>query len=67
MRLTTIRFPEDILEELEALAEAEGISVAAWVREAVYLRLAQDDPALREMATLLFEYLDSREEPKRRK
>jgi hypothetical protein len=50
MHQTTIRFSEDVWEELEAAADALGISVAQYIREAVVARMVyvagrRGDPA----------------------
>ena len=40
MRATTIRFPNDLWEQLEQEARAQGISVAQYVRDAALYRVA---------------------------
>ena len=40
MRATTIRFPNDLWEQLEREAATQGISVAQYVRDAALYRLA---------------------------
>jgi hypothetical protein len=40
MRATTIRFPNDLWEQLEEEARAQGISVAQYVRDAALYRVA---------------------------
>jgi hypothetical protein len=40
MRATTIRFPNDLWEQLEREAEKQGISVAQYVRDAALYRVA---------------------------
>jgi hypothetical protein len=40
MRATTIRFPNDLWEQLEHEARAQGISVAQYVRDAALYRVA---------------------------
>ncbi len=49
MRATTIRFPNDLWEQLEREARNQGISVAQYVRDAALYRVAytagaRDDP-----------------------
>ena len=50
MRATTIRFPNDLWEQLEQEAKRQGISVAQYVRDAALYRVAystgaREDPA----------------------
>jgi hypothetical protein len=40
MRATTIRFPNDLWEQLEREAKKQGISVAQYVRDAALYRVA---------------------------
>jgi len=40
MRATTIRFPNDLWEQLEREARKQGISVAQYVRDAALYRVA---------------------------
>lgn len=40
MRATTIRFPNDLWEQLEREAKRQGISVAQYVRDAALYRVA---------------------------
>jgi hypothetical protein len=40
MRATTIRFPNDLWEQLEREAAKQGISVAQYVRDAALYRVA---------------------------
>jgi hypothetical protein len=40
VRATTIRFPNDLWEQLEREAEKQGISVAQYVRDAALYRVA---------------------------
>jgi hypothetical protein len=40
MRATTIRFPNDLWDQLEREARKEGISVAQYVRDAALYRVA---------------------------
>jgi hypothetical protein len=40
MRATTIRFPNDLWEQLEREARMQGISVAQYVRDAALYRVA---------------------------
>jgi len=40
MRATTIRFPNDLWEQLEREARTQGISVAQYVRDAALYRVA---------------------------
>jgi hypothetical protein len=40
VRATTIRFPNDLWDQLEAEARRQGISVAQYVRDAALYRLA---------------------------
>ncbi len=40
MRATTIRFPNDLWEQLELEARKQGISVAQYVRDAALYRVA---------------------------
>ena len=40
MRATTIRFPNDLWEQLEQEARIQGISVAQYVRDAALYRVA---------------------------
>jgi hypothetical protein len=40
MRATTIRFPNDLWEQLEREAQKQGISVAQYVRDAALYRVA---------------------------
>ena len=40
MRATTIRFPNDLWEQLEQEARTQGISVAQYVRDAALYRVA---------------------------
>ena len=40
MRATTIRFPNDLWDQLEREARAQGISVAQYVRDAALYRVA---------------------------
>lgn len=40
MRATTIRFPDDLWEQLEREARKHGISVAQYVRDAALYRVA---------------------------
>ena len=40
MRATTIRFPNDLWEQLEREARKEGISAAQYVRDAALYRVA---------------------------
>ena len=40
MRATTIRFPNDLWDQLEREAAKEGISVAQYVRDAALYRVA---------------------------
>lgn len=39
MRLTNVRFTEPTYERLRLAAEAEGVSISAFVREAVLMRI----------------------------
>jgi hypothetical protein len=54
MRATTIRFPNDLWEQLEREARNQGISVAQYVRDAALYRVAfsagaaSDDDARRD-------------------
>jgi hypothetical protein len=50
MRATTIRFPNDLWEQLEQEARTQGISVAQYVRDAALYRVAysagaREDPS----------------------
>jgi hypothetical protein len=40
VRATTIRFPNDLWEQLEREAKGQGISVAQYVRDATLYRMA---------------------------
>lgn len=40
MRATTIRFPDDLWEQLEREAKKQGISAAQYVRDAALYRVA---------------------------
>lgn len=40
MRATTIRFPNDLWQQLEREAKTQGISVAQYVRDAALYRVA---------------------------
>jgi len=62
MRATTIRFPNDLWDQLEREAKQQGISVAQYVRDAALYRVAfsagaaseedaKSDPNLRSHAT----------------
>lgn len=42
MRLTNVRLPESVHEQVQAVAGAMGVSTAQYVREAVILRLGMD-------------------------
>jgi len=48
MRATTIRFPNDLWEQLELEAKKQGISVAQFVRDAALYRVAFSAGAARE-------------------
>ena len=48
MRATTIRFPNDLWDQLERAAGAQGISVAQYVRDAALYRLAYSAGAANE-------------------
>ena len=41
-----ITFPRALLAEIDAAAEARGVSRAAWLQEAAREKLAKDDAAL---------------------
>jgi hypothetical protein len=47
MRATTIRFPNDLWEQLEREARKQGISVAQYVRDAALYRVAYSAGAAR--------------------
>ena len=48
MRATTIRFPNDLWEQLEREARKQGISVAQYVRDAALYRVAYSAGAARD-------------------
>ena len=48
MRATTIRFPNDLWDQLEAAAREQEISVAQYVRDAALYRLAYSEGAARD-------------------
>jgi predicted DNA-binding ribbon-helix-helix protein len=50
MRATTIRFPNDLWDQLEREARKQGISVAQYVRDAALYRVAYSAGAREEKA-----------------
>jgi hypothetical protein len=48
MRATTIRFPNELWEQLEREARKQGISVAQYVRDAALYRVAYSAGAARD-------------------
>jgi hypothetical protein len=48
MRATTIRFPNDLWDQLEREARKQGISVAQYVRDAALYRVAYTEGAREE-------------------
>jgi hypothetical protein len=51
MRATTIRFPNDLWEQLERESKKQGISVAQYVRDAALYRVAFSAGAASEFNT----------------
>jgi hypothetical protein len=57
-RAMTVRLPADQSEELEKIAQIEGVSIAEAVREAVARHIAErrDDPAFRRRVRDIIEH-----------